>query len=381
MNSIERVSAVFDFRQPDKLPVHHLGFSSQAASVILGREAYVGGGVQQWREAVAWWNGDDAHREFVERSFQDAIDVALAVEQDIVRPSYWRLNRKPTRRVDDYTFLYEYGPEANWKVLTYDPATEQSRYLDYIPTGELTYADIEQQLDIEERAVAEYQPNAAAFDFELRAQRLLGHERVVRVGGAGFMLPQEAVWLEATIARPDLVERFFRLAAERAIKNIAFLAQHGFRYLFGGGDLASQEGPLYSPRAFRALALPHLQRISDACHSAGCYHLFNSDGNTWQVAEDIFVHGRVDAYYEVDRRAGMDLLKLRQRFPRLRLIGNISSHTLFTGTPQQVIDETRACIDEARRATGVVIGVSNYLVTGTPAANIMALLETIQRYR
>ncbi len=381
MNSIERVSAVFDFRQPDKLPVHHLGFSSQAASVILGREAYVGGGVQQWREAVAWWNGDDAHREFVERSFQDAIDVALAVEQDIVRPSYWRLNRKPTRRVDDYTFLYEYGPEANWKVLTYDPATEQSRYLDYIPTGELTYADIEQQLDIEERAVAEYQPNAAAFDFELRAQRLLGHERVVRVGGAGFMLPQEAIWLEATIARPDLVERFFRLAAERAIKNIAFLAQHGFRYLFGGGDLASQEGPLYSPRAFRALALPHLQRISDACHSAGCYHLFNSDGNTWQVAEDIFVHGRVDAYYEVDRRAGMDLLKLRQRFPRLRLIGNISSHTLFTGTPQQVIDETRACIDEARRATGVVIGVSNYLVTGTPAANIMALLETIQRYR
>ncbi len=381
MNSIERVSAVFDFRQPDKLPVHHLGFSSQAASVILGREAYVGGGVQQWREAVAWWNGDDAHREFVERSFQDAIDVALAVEQDIVRPSYWRLNRKPTRRVDDYTFLYEYGPEANWKVLTYDPATEQSRYLDYIPTGELTFADIEQQLDIEERAVAEYQPNAAAFDFELRAQRLLGHERVVRVGGAGFMLPQEAIWLEATIARPDLVERFFRLAAERAIKNIAFLAQHGFRYLFGGGDLASQEGPLYSPRAFRALALPHLQRISDACHSAGCYHLFNSDGNTWQVAEDIFVHGRVDAYYEVDRRAGMDLLKLRQRFPRLRLIGNISSHTLFTGTPQQVIDETRACIDEARRATGVVIGVSNYLVTGTPAANIMALLETIQRYR
>ncbi len=131
MNPAERVAATFRKQKPDKLPVHHLGFSSGVASALLGREAYVGGGIQQWREAVSLWQGEDAHREFVERSFRDAVDVALLADQDVVRVTYWRLDRKPTRRVDEHTFLYEYGPEESWKVLQYDPETEQSRYLDY----------------------------------------------------------------------------------------------------------------------------------------------------------------------------------------------------------------------------------------------------------
>ena len=72
MNSIQRVESVFQLRHPDKLPLHHIGFSSQVASAILERDAHVGGGVQQCREALAWWNGEDAHNEFVERSFKDA---------------------------------------------------------------------------------------------------------------------------------------------------------------------------------------------------------------------------------------------------------------------------------------------------------------------
>ncbi len=381
MNSIERVDSVFNFREPDKLPIHHIGFSSQVASALLGRDAHVGGGIQQWREAVAWWRGEDAHREFVERSFQDAIDVALVADNDIVRPTYWRLNRKPTRRIDEYTFLYEYGPESNWKVLKYDPNTEQSRHIDYIEPGEQTFADLEKQLDIEEEALDVYQPKDADYDFELRAQKLIGQERVIRVGGIGLMLPQEAIWLEATLDRPDLVHRFFRLAAERAAKTIPFLAGHGFRYIFGGGDLASQNGPLYSPKSFRELLLPYLQQVSDVCHRHGCLHMFSSDGNTWPLVDDLFGRSGIDVYFEIDRRAGMDLLKLRQRLPKLRMIGNISSHTVFTGTPQEISDEARACLDEARQARGVVVGASNYFVTGTPIKNVMALLDAIRMYR
>jgi len=112
MTSGERVLAAFQQRTTDRVPVHHLGFSSEIASALLGREAYVGGGIQQWREARALWQGGDAHQEFLDRSFQDAIDIALLCEHDIVRPSYWRHNVIPTRRIDENTFLYEYGPES-----------------------------------------------------------------------------------------------------------------------------------------------------------------------------------------------------------------------------------------------------------------------------
>ena len=57
----ERVRAAFEHRSTDKVPVHHVGFSSEVATAIIGREAYVGGGIQQWREATAHWNGPDAH--------------------------------------------------------------------------------------------------------------------------------------------------------------------------------------------------------------------------------------------------------------------------------------------------------------------------------
>ena len=76
-------SAAFRGEPTDVVPVYHLGFSSDIASALLGRTAYVGGGSQQWREATAWWQGEDAHDEFLERSFQDAIDVALLVDHDM----------------------------------------------------------------------------------------------------------------------------------------------------------------------------------------------------------------------------------------------------------------------------------------------------------
>ena len=45
---------------------------------------------------------------------------------------------------------------------------------------------------------------------------------------------------------------------------------------------------MYSPRLFRELVVPRLQRISEVCHEHGAYHLFASDGDLWPVAEDLF---------------------------------------------------------------------------------------------
>ena len=51
----ERVLATFNKEPTDKVLIHHLDFSGDAASVLLWREAYVGGGIQMWRETVAWF--------------------------------------------------------------------------------------------------------------------------------------------------------------------------------------------------------------------------------------------------------------------------------------------------------------------------------------
>ena len=100
MSPRERVLATFAHQKTDKIPIHHLGCSSQVASMILGREAYVGGGIQQWREATALWEGEEAHQAFLYRSLDDAFDLACALNHDILRLEYWRMPTKPSKRID-----------------------------------------------------------------------------------------------------------------------------------------------------------------------------------------------------------------------------------------------------------------------------------------
>jgi hypothetical protein len=377
------VLATFQQRGTDRVPVHHLGFSADVASALLGREAYVGGGIQQWREATSLWQGPAAHEAFIERSFQDALDIARCCEHDIVRAAYWRYNVRPTKRVDANTFLYEYGDEADWHVLRYDPGSEQCHIFPYRARGRLTLEDLARQVAREERDIAHYTPQEEDFAFEIRAQRLLGPERVVRVGGVNVGLPLQDIeaWLEAMALRPDLVARYLDLQVERAGRNIAFLVQFGFRYFFGGQDFASNEGPMYSPRAFRQLVLPRLHQVSALCHQHGAYHLFASDGNLWPVADELFGQSGIDGYYEIDRRAGMDLAALRERFPRLTLLGNISSHTVHLGSREEVVAETLSCLEEAQRSGSIIAGVSNYLVPHTPLDNVLAMLQAIAGHR
>ncbi|MBI3971491.1 MAG: hypothetical protein HY332_09400 [Chloroflexi bacterium] len=379
MRPKERIEAAFAHRSTDKVPVHHIGMSSRAASVVLGREVYVGGGIQRWREGTALWHGEAAHQEFVDRSFEDAIDLALAVGNDIVRPEYWRMARKPDQRLDEHTFRYRQGDE--WYVMRFDPDTELYQEVERSPRPELAPDDLARQVAVAEEAAERYRPRPESYATTLRAQQRLGADWVVRVGGVGLGIPREPMWLEAIVARPDLVVRWLDAQAERAVRTVAFLAGHGFRYFWGGDDFASNQGPFYSPRAFRALVVPRLRRITEACHAHGGYHLFASDGNLWPVADDLFGTEAVDGFFEIDRRAGMDLGELRRRFPRLTLIGNIASSTVHQGTVEQVVAETRSCLEEAKRSGGIIVGCSNYLMPGTPVANILAMLDVIRKER
>lgn len=378
----ERVRATFERRPVDKVAVAHLGFASETASMILGREAYVGGGIQQWREACALWEGEDAHQEFLERSRRDAFELAVATGQDLVRMGYWRMPARPTRRPDENAFLYG-DPEDEYRVYRFDADTELYSIVEQRPPerGIPDYEALEAAVAKHEAALDEFQPTEATFAGTRRLIEQYGREHTVRTDAGYIGLPYDAIWLEATVLRPDLIGRFLDTWAERLVRSVPHLAAVGAQYVFGGGDFASNTGTFYSPRVFRELMLPRLKRMTDACHAHGLPYLFASDGCLWPVADDLFGAAGVDGYYEIDRRAGMDLQELRERYPHLTLVGNLSSHTLHKGTPQEVADEVASCIETARRHGGIMVGLSNYALPGTPPENVQAMLDAVERLR
>lgn len=379
MKHSERVLATFAHAPPDRVAVHHIGFSSRAASHILGHEAYVGGGIQQWREAASLCEGGQAHDNFMERSRQDVIELTRITEQDILRYEYWRMDLKPSKVIDRYTLMFG-DPQGNWEIRRLDPGTELFQVVaQSAGKVEETLEDVERGVASQEDSYKGYHPTKDDFGEVEAMVEEFGEEYAVRVGGGSIGVPTGSkIWLYAVVARPDLVARYLDVQAEIAVRGMKPLSEVGAKLVFGGGDMASNDGPFYSPQSFHELMLPRLRRIAEACHEHGMYYLFASDGNLWPVADDLFGRSRVDGYYEIDRRAGMDLGKLRARYPKLTCLGNISSHTLHRGSAGDVMAETKSCIEEAKRSGGIVVGVSNQVTALTPRENINAMLEVIR---
>jgi len=94
------------------------------------------------------------------------------------------------------------------------------------------------------------------------------------------------------------------------------------------------------------------------------------------VADDLFDYAHIDAFYEIDG-GFMGIRELRRRYPDLTLLGNIRSATLHSGTKDEVIAETRACMEAAKELGSTIVGCSNQIVAGTPEENFWAMMETM----
>lgn len=382
MLPVERVAAAFAGKTADKVPLYHGSFSGRMAELILGRPTPIGGGSLWFKEACALWQGASAHAEFLDVLFRDLMELARLAEMDLVRPAYWRsVVERPTQRLDERTFLYG-EPAGAYRVMRYDPPTELYQVVDRRPRHDLTFDDLRRQVVKAEEGLAAYRPAETLYAEALRGREFFHGERAVRCPGVSLSIPYDpCLWLEASVEEPDLVGRYLDVQAERACRNAARAGQLGLPYLFGGGDCATTQGPMYSPKVFRELMLPRLQRISAACNAQGGKHLFGSDGNLWPVAESLFGASGVTGFYEVDRDAGMDLRKLRKRFPGLTLLGGVSSLTLHLGSPEQVQAEARDALAAAQECGGILVGCSNQVVPETPPENLFAMLDTLRGER
>ncbi len=380
MTSRQRIRAAFSGEPVDRVPIYCAGMHGRIADHVLGREAFYGFGIQQWREAMALWRGEDAHAEFLERTLADTMAWNDALDLDLVFVGGGRYPLRPTRIIDEYTLLFG-DEDATWHVMRFDPVTELFQRVDGSPVPETVLEDLDARVEAAEREAEQYAPTPDDFPLQRYAVEYFGDRR--EVFGAGIMVyvPRERAWLEAMVLRPDLVLRWTMALAKKAVKNARVMADMGLWVLFGGGDFAGKNGPLYSPASFAQCMSPAVRAISRGCEEAGVLHMFASDGDLWPVADELFGNCDVHGYHEIDRRAGMDLEKLRDRFPELRLMGGIASETLHLGTPEDVRDECLTALEVARRRGRIMVGVSNTVVAPTPLENFDTMIETLHEHR
>ena len=331
-----------------------------------------GTGSLHFAEVSAWSEGARAHAEFEAKCYQDLIAIHRALDIDVLRMP-WRMNRRPSRRIDEFTFLFgdAEGDHEAWK---YNPDSADFGMVKRSQTSQP--AEDVYRLAIERR---EQNPTALrnSAEREVRSIRELqaaaGDEFFV-IGATGMIMVGSSEEDLLLLARdPDLVRRKMMLQAGRAVELGNLLAASDCpKVLQGGGDLAGARGPMYSPESFRSVVLPAYKLAMKQLNAMGVHYAFRSDGNIWPLADMLFVEAACPGYGEADLDAGMTTAALRERYPELVIWGNVSSAALFHAAPEQVKAQSRRIIAGAG-GIGYFHGCSNAIVKGTPPANVEAM--------
>ncbi len=367
---VQRAQATLACVPTDRAPLYSPAISCGVASAVLGREAHTGTGSLHFAEVAAWCGGAAAHADFEAQLIEDLAAVHRALDLDVLRMP-WRMNVCPDARIDEFTFRF--GPaDGEHAVWQYQPASADFSLIYQSPRRESPEERLRREIarmeamDLGRMAREHIAPVVDLW-------RRYGGEFLVVGANLHIGVGLDPEDIELMALEPDLIRQRCLLQADQLIAIGRALVDAGVPpVIFGGGDLAGNIGPFYSPAMFRDIVLPGYVKASAVLNPLGVHHFFRSDGNLWSLMDMIFGEAACPGYGETDRDATMTVAAVREKFPRLVIWGNVSSSLLARGTVEEVRTQAATALAESGHR-GYFQGCSNALIQGTPLENIWAM--------
>lgn len=180
----------------------------------------------------------------------------------------------------------------------------------------------------------------------------------------------------------DLAHRMLRLATDL---NIA--KAHWYVDTFGAERLLPwtfdtvAANQIISPKQFEEFCLPYQIEIHQAILDLGVKHIMthicgeqNDNLPYWQQVP-FGDPGILTFGHEVE------LAKLVDYFPQHIIMGNVEPAVILTGTPEQVYELTRICIEKGRKHPGgYMLGPGCEFPPGAPEENMWAMVQALSDY-
>ncbi len=144
-------------------------------------------------------------------------------------------------------------------------------------------------------------------------------------------------------------------------------------------DLGTQDGPMISPRLYREIFKPRLERITSLIHSRSRAKVYiHTDGSVYAFLPDLIEAG-IDIINPVQTDCrDMQPDKLKRGFGRNLVFWGAGCNTrVFEfGTPDEVRAEARRAIRELAPGGGYIFAPIHNIQPQVPPQNIVALFET-----
>lgn len=175
-----------------------------------------------------------------------------------------------------------------------------------------------------------------------------------------FMYTDLQLFCEIIYDAPDVMGYLLDFFTDWAYTISKAYAENGLGPIFFIGDDIAYKTSLIFPLDFlRKEFLPRTKYIIKPLKEHGVKVMYHSDGNLDLILDDLINEIGIDGLNPIEIAAGMDLVDLRKKYPRLLLFGGIDvSELLPFGTPGQIEDEVQRIIKEIGKYSGLFLGSS-----------------------
>lgn len=244
-------------------------------------------------------------------------------------------------------------------------------------------------LTCEPKIAGEAFPNSAGVVYH-NVEKLLQQSRVKTVAEAVSILARDypdipvlgsltgPVSLAASVVEPMPFLKDLRKNPEAAHKVLTYvsnfltgfvriLAQKGVTAIALGDPTAT--GEILGPAMFKEYAAPYLKRVVDGIHEAGLPAIVHICGNVSTV-KNLLPSIGADAL-SVD--ALINLANLKEEFPTLKTMGNVSTYLLEFGPADKIQNVTRRLVREGIDIIAPACGLS----TSSPLGHIRAMTSAV----
>ena len=117
-------------------------------------------------------------------------------------------------------------------------------------------------------------------------------------------------------------------------------------------DISFGRGSMISPDMVREFMLPYMQRVGDFLKSRGVkIILLDTDGDCNDLIP-LFMEAGVTGMYPFETKCGMDIIKVRQKYPKLQMLGGIPKSDIHLGRKR--IDEFLEPVDRVLKTGGYI---------------------------
>jgi len=118
-------------------------------------------------------------------------------------------------------------------------------------------------------------------------------------------------------------------------------------------DLAYKNGPLISPKIFREFMMPGYKRMTQFLRENGVKIILVDTDGDWTELIPLFLESGITGSYPFEVQAGMDVVKIRRRYPNLHIIGGLDKIKIAKGK-KQIDSELESKVPEMLKYGGYV---------------------------